>query len=232
MNVFKHIKTLGILFLMSCLIGCNSETKNSRLLFEILQESKEPIIKKVLSDIDSHEVQILFTRIHRDSLGLPKFERHTFQENAKHYFYPASTVKLPLAILALQKIRKLQSQGIPITPETPFMVFSSKNMIVKTDSTHPKNKLTIAHLIKKIFLVSDNTAYNYLFDFIGKDDANNAIHNMGINDFNLSHKFSDSENMNTVSRFIFYNDRGDTLYNQAPIISNQIIKNKYLKGIL
>ena len=61
MNVFKHIKTLGILFLMSCLIGCNSETKNSRLLFEILQESKEPIIKKVLSDIDSHEVQILFT---------------------------------------------------------------------------------------------------------------------------------------------------------------------------
>ena len=232
MNVFKHIKTLGILFLMSCLIGCNSETKNSRLLFEILQESKEPIIKKVLSDIDSHEVQILFTRIHRDSLGLPKFERHTFQENAKHYFYPASTVKLPLAILALQKIRKLQSQGIPITPETPFMVFSSKNMIVKTDSTHPKNKLTIAHLIKKIFLVSDNTAYNYLFDFIGKDDANNAIHNMGINDFNLSHKFSDSENMNTVSRFIFYNDRGDTLYNQAPIISNQIIKNKYLNGVL
>ena len=232
MNVFKHIKTLGILFLMSCLIGCNSETKNSRLLFEILQESKEPIIKKVLSDIDSHEVQILFTRIHRDSLGLPKFERHTFQENAKHYFYPASTVKLPLAILALQKIRKLQSQGIPITPDTPFMVFSSKNMIVKTDSTHPKNKLTIAHLIKKIFLVSDNTAYNYLFDFIGNDDANNAIHNMGINDFNLSHKFSDSENMNTVSRFIFYNDRGDTLYNQAPIISNQKIKNKYLNGVL
>ena len=217
---------------MSCLIGCNSETKNSRLLFEILQESKEPIIKKVLSDLNSYEVQILFTRIHRDSLGLPKFERHTFQENSKQYFYPASTVKLPVAILALQKIRKLQSQGIPIKADTPFTVLYSENVIKKTDSTHPKNKLTIAHLIKKIFLVSDNMAFNYLFDFIGRDDANKAIHNIGITNFNLSHKFSDSVNKNSTPRFIFFNQKGDTLYNQAPIISNQKIKNTHLDGVL
>ena len=227
-------KILLYLFLMSCLIGCNSETKNSRLLFEILQESKEPIIKKVLSDLNSYEVQILFTRIHRDSLGLPKFERHTFQENSKQYFYPASTVKLPVAILALQKIRKLQSQGIPIKADTPFTVLYSENVIKKTDSTHPKNKLTIAHLIKKIFLVSDNMAYNYLFDFIGRDDVNKAIHNIGITNFNLSHKFSDSDsvNKNSTPRFIFFNQKGDTLYNQAPIISNQKIKNTHLDGVL
>ena len=225
-------KILLYLFLMSCLIGCNSETKNSRLLFEILQESKEPIIKKVLSDINSYEVQILFTRIHRDSLGLPKFERHTFQENSKQYFYPASTVKLPVAILALQKIRKLQSQGIPIKADTPFTVLYSENVIKKTDSTHPKSKLTIAHLIKKIFLVSDNMAFNYLFDFIGRDDANKAIHNIGITNFNLSHKFSDSVNKNSTPRFIFFNQKGDTLYNQAPIISNQKIKNTHLDGVL
>ena len=225
-------KILLYLFLMSCLIGCNSETKNSRLLFEILQESKEPIIKKVLSDLNSYEVQILFTRIHRDSLGLPKFERHTFQENSKQYFYPASTVKLPVAILALQKIRKLQSQGIPIKADTPFTILYSENVIKKTDSTHPKNKLTIAHLIKKIFLVSDNMAFNYLFDFIGRDDANKAIHNIGITNFNLSHKFSDSVNKNSTPRFIFFNQKGDTLYNQAPIISNQKIKNTHLDGVL
>jgi len=225
-------KILLYLFLMSCLIGCNSETKNSRLLFEILQESKEPIIKKVLSDLNSYEVHILFTRIHRDSLGLPKFERHTFQENSKQYFYPASTVKLPVAILALQKIRKLQSQGIPIKADTPFTVLYSENVIKKTDSTHPKNKLTIAHLIKKIFLVSDNMAFNYLFDFIGRDDANKAIHNIGITNFNLSHKFSDSVNKNSTPRFIFFNQKGDTLYNQAPIISNQKIKNTHLDGVL
>ena len=232
MSISKYIKILRLLFLMSCIIGCNSNTKNNSLLYEILQESKEPIIKKVLSDLNSHEVQILFTRIHRDSFGKPKFESHKFQVNSEHYFYPASTVKLPLAILVLQKIRKLQSLGIPITVETPFMVLDEENVIKKTDATHPKNKLTIAHLIKKIFLVSDNTAYNYLFDFIGRDDANKAIHSIGIPNFKLSHKFSDPENNNSTPRFIFFNQKGDTIYNQAPIISNQKIKNTNLGGVL
>ena len=220
------------IFLFCCVLGCNSKPKNSSLLLEILKDSKESIIKKVQSDLNTHEVQILFTRIHRDSSGLPKFERHNFQVNSKQYFYPASTVKFPVAILALQKIRKLQSQGIPVTADTPFKVLFSENLIKKTDSTHPKNNLTIAHLIKKIFLVSDNMAYNYLFDFIGSDDANKAIHNIGITNFNLSHKFSDSENENTTPRFIFFNQKGDTIYNQAPIISNQKIKNTNLGGVL
>ena len=220
------------IFLFCCVLGCNSKPKNSSLLLEILKDSKESIIKKVQSDLNTHEVQILFTRIHRDSSGLPKFERHNFQVNSKQYFYPASTVKFPVAILALQKIRKLQSQGIPVTADTPFKVLFSENLIKKTDSTHPKNNLTIAHLIKKIFLVSDNMAYNYLFDFIGSDDANKAIHNIGITNFNLSHKFSDSENENSTPRFIFFNQKGDTIYNQAPIISNQKIKNTNLGGVL
>jgi len=220
------------IFLFCCVLGCNSKPKNSSLLLEILKDSKESIIKKVQSDLNTHEVQILFTRIHRDSSGLPKFERHNFQVNSKQYFYPASTVKFPVAILALQKIRKLQSQGIPVTADTPFKVLFSENLIKKTDSTHPKNNLTIAHLIKKIFLVSDNMAYNYLFDFIGSDDANKAIHNIGITNFNLSHKFLDSENENSTPRFIFFNQKGDTIYNQAPIISNQKIKNTNLGGVL
>lgn len=220
------------IFLFCCVLGCNSKPKNSSLLLEILKDSKESIIKKVQSDLNTHEVQILYTRIHRDSSGLPKFERHNFQVNSKQYFYPASTVKFPVAILALQKIRKLQSQGIPVTADTPFKVLFSENLIKKTDSTHPKNNLTIAHLIKKIFLVSDNMAYNYLYDFIGRDDANKAIHNIGITNFNLSHKFSDSENENSTPRFIFFNQKGDTIYNQAPIISNQKIKNTNLGGVL
>ena len=220
------------IFLFCCVLGCNSKPKNSSLLLEILKDSKESIIKKVQSDLNTHEVQILFTRIHRDSSGLPKFERHNFQVNSKQYFYPASTVKFPVAILALQKIRKLQSQGIPVTADTPFKVLFSENLIKKTDSTHPKNNLTIAHLIKKIFLVSDNMAYNYLFDFIGSDNANKAIHNIGITNFNLSHKFLDSENENSTPRFIFFNQKGDTIYNQAPIISNQKIKNTNLGGVL
>ena len=34
----------------------------------------------------------------------PRFKEFSYQENPKRYFYPASTVKLPVAILALEKI--------------------------------------------------------------------------------------------------------------------------------
>ena len=56
------------------------------MLREILQESKEPIIKKVLSDLDSHEVQILFTRIHRDSLGLQNLKGILFKKMLSNIF--------------------------------------------------------------------------------------------------------------------------------------------------
>lgn len=224
-------KIYGYLFLFMCMVACNTKPKNSRVIHKILKNSKDSIIKHVLSDLHPYEVQILFTRIQRDSLGKPSFESYDFQLNPKQYFYPASTVKLPVAITALEKIRKLQSQGIQITPESPFELIYKGKVVKKNDSTHPQNKLTIAHLIKKIFLVSDNTAYNYLFDFVGRDSINKAIHNIGINNFQLFHKFSNSENMDTSPQIIFYNKKGDTIYNQHPIVSTNKTNNYRLNGI-
>ena len=57
--------------------------------------------------------------------------------------------------------------------------------IQKADSTHPQNHLTIAHLIKKIFLVSDNDAYNYLFDFLGKKTIHQELKTR-----NKAHRYS------------------------------------------
>ena len=108
-------------------------------------------LSEILKNKDEYEIQIAYTEITRDKYDEPVFRDFELQVDEEKYFYPASTVKLPLAILALQKIRKLQSQGIPLTPDTPFTVLFSENIIKKTDATHPNNKLTIAHLIKKIF---------------------------------------------------------------------------------
>ena len=38
--------------------------------------------------------------------------------------------------------------------------------IALKDSTALNENLSVVHLIKKIFLVSDNDAYNFLFDFL------------------------------------------------------------------
>ena len=219
-------------FLFVFLVNCDFNTRKNKVIQNILLQSEEPVIKKVISNLESHEIQILYTRILRDSEGQPSFERFEFQQDANQYFYPASTVKLPVAILSLQKIRKLQSQGIAITPESSMKIIFENGLIKTQDSTHPNNKLSIAHLIKKLFLVSDNEAYNYLFDFVGKDYLNEFIHKIGIKDFHLSHKFTNKKNQDLGTRFTFFNDENDSIYSQKPIVSNQKIDKSHLKGLL
>ena len=65
--------------------------------------SQNSTMRKVLDSVDQYEVQILYTQIDRngDSIILTDYE---FRVDQKNYFYPASTVKLPIAVLALEKL--------------------------------------------------------------------------------------------------------------------------------
>ena len=65
--------------------------------------SQNSSLQKVLDNVDPYEEQILYTQIDRspDSIILTDFE---FQLDHTNYFYPASTVKLPIAVLALEKL--------------------------------------------------------------------------------------------------------------------------------
>ena len=59
-----------------------------------------------------NKVQIIYTQIDRRKNGKPEFTDHYFNVNDSSYFYPASTVKLPVAILALQKLNELKIAGL------------------------------------------------------------------------------------------------------------------------
>ena len=225
-------KSLNFLFSCLLLFACDSQKTEKNLIQNILWNSQEPAIERVLSNLEAHEIQILYTKIDRNTTGTPSFESFGFQENPNQYFYPASTVKMTVAILALQKIRKLQSEGIKISSESPMQLTFEDGRIQSQDSTHPNSELTISHLIKKIFLVSDNQAYNYLFDFVGRDYANEVIHNIGIPDFQLSHKFSGPSTSELSPSFVFFNPKGEIIYSQKPIVPEQNVQNNSLSAIL
>ena len=104
-------------------------------------------------------------------------------------FIPASTAKLPIAILSLQKINELRSNGLQISGDTFFITDKNGEILVKRDSTHSLGILTINHLIKRFFLVSDDNAYNYLFDFLGTDYINKELTLRGLSKTRLYHKF-------------------------------------------
>ena len=196
-------------------------------------KNPNPKIQNVLENKNEHEIQILLSEIKRNHSGEVLFKESTYQLDEDLYFYPASTAKLPIAILALQKLNSLKAKGIPISGDTPFYI---RNMdgetIVDRDSTQKKGIVTVNHLIKKIFLVSDNDAYNYLFDFLGTDYINRELIKKGLNKTQINHKFLiGADNQNTWE-YTFFGDNKKIIYYQPSIKAEFELPPQNLKGVL
>ena len=97
-----------ILFLSILLMTC-SESKDSSLLESIIL-SLENDFPSIVSDPGKHRLQVLYTQIDRDENNYPKFTTHKFRLRPREYFYPASTTKFPIAVLALEKANQNSKQ--------------------------------------------------------------------------------------------------------------------------
>lgn len=163
-------------------------------------------------------VQIIYTRIDRNKKGYPSFTDYYYNVNSEKYFYPASTVKLPVAVLALQKLRELNIPGLDLnTTMLTFNDYSGQSDVFNDPST-PDGRPTLAHYIKKILLVSDNDAFNRLYEFLGQEYINTTLHKMGYTDVQIIHRLaislSEDENRHTNSvRFI--DTVGNVIYEKA-----------------
>lgn len=137
------------------------------------QFKKNDLLSAIVFNPD-YEVQIIYTLVHPRT-GKP--ETYHFQVNSARYFYPASTVKMPVAFLAIEKIRQLQQSGYLLNPETTMLHQAST--IPQTTSFSDEtsmNKLpSVKRYVEKIFLVSDNDAYNRLYEFLGQDSINEIL---------------------------------------------------------
>ena len=223
----KPILSVFIISLGIFIFSCTESTPLEQALTDAELE-----VKKVLYFADEHEIQIRYTQIKRGENNLPEFSSYSLFEDSEAYFYPASTAKLPIAALALQRIRELQAEGINIDSNTPFHIRDRYNHpIALKDSTALNENLSVAHLIKKIFLVSDNDSYNFLFDFLGSDYINSELRKKGLSETSIHHKFLFGADNQTTWEYHFI-DHLDTLYYQPSIRAKQIISNGNLKAMI
>ncbi len=140
-----------------------------------LIESHRKLFDHILNHPTHNEVQILYTQIDRDEHNVPHFKSFSYRLNARHYFYPASTVKLPTAIFALEKLNELKIKGLGRN-STMFTDSAFAGQTKVTKDTSAKNGLpSIEQYIKKILLVSDNDAYNRLYEFVGREEINQKL---------------------------------------------------------
>ena len=225
----NFIKLKRLLVFLILIFGC----RKSDNPLDLILNSNIPEIKKIKNNLSNHEIQILYSSIQRDSLGKPIFKEFSYNLDKNYYYYPASTVKLPIAILAIQKINYLIDKGFEISINTPFIIIDLKKdlMIFEKDSKSQNEVFSVANCIKKIFLYSDNDCYNYLFDFLGRDEINYQLEKKGLNNTRIYHKFLNNSDDVNSSEFLFISN-GDTIYKQNSIKSNLNRSNIDLKSVL
>ncbi|WP_057937081.1 serine hydrolase [Algoriphagus resistens] len=153
-----------------------------------------PTLRKVLENADKYKVQLIYTRIDRNEHGNALFTDYSVNLDDTRYFYPASTIKLPVAILALEWLEEQNIEGL--TSETSMLIDSVRPSQVPAwkDFSAKDSLPSIAHYIKKILLVSDNDAYNRLYELLGQDYLNKKLKEKGLEHIIINHRLSYSAN--------------------------------------
>ncbi len=170
--------------------GDTTLKNNAGKFLEDLMKEYPQYFEQVLKHWREWNVQILYTRVDRDSKGNPELQTFPFHVDPARYFYPASTVKLPVVLLALQRLNELKDNGIDKNTTMITERETAGQSAVYNDPTTPDGRPTIAHYIKKILMVSDNDAFNRLYEFLGQGYINAELHKRGYSDVQILHRLS------------------------------------------
>lgn len=162
---------ISLAFVLLLLLSCQNKTAEPTDPLTSILETEDPLLQGVLQDSDSYELQIRYTRIRRsaDTVG---FEEYAYRVSDSNYFYPASTVKFPISVLALEKLNRHPDYD------------REMNFYYEGDSV----QRSFEEDIKEIFAVSDNHASNRLFEFLGQDAINEGLSRRGVSPVRIAHR--------------------------------------------
>ena len=184
----------------------------------ILSTIQDSVTKKVLDNPDTYRYQLVYTKIDRDQRGVPHFTNYTLNADANNYFNPASMVKMPLAFLSLEKLNEMNLPGINKFTTIQFDSNYQRQVAMYADSSAENKKPSIAHFIKRAFLISENDPYNRLYQFMGQGPINQKLQAKGYGSSRITRQFmgfTEDQNRHTNGvRFIDSN--GKTLLTLAP----------------
>lgn len=148
-----------------------------------------------LEDPEGFRLQLLYGKILEGEGQQPtRLERHGYRVDAE-YFYPASTVKLAASLASLHLLEQLRSdQDLECDLDTPLRVhplFPDEQLEELDPSNTETGKITIGHATRKICLVSDNKAYNWLYELVGHRELNEFLAEAGLVRTHLFHRLSE-----------------------------------------
>ena len=203
-------------FVFAFSFKATAQPRTDNFLKNILSREPDSLLHAVLSQPEVYPYQIIYTQIDRDKNNKPSFKNYYYNYDSLKYFNPASMVKLPLAFLSLEKLNILKQPGVNLYTSMQFDSAYSKQTVIYKDSTSKNGLPSIAQFIRKAFLISDNDAYNRMYEFVGQQAINRRMHEMGYPDLRITRRFmrmNADENRHT-NPIRFIKDDGSLIYSQ------------------
>ena len=184
----------------------------------ILSGIQDSVTKKVLANPKTYRYQLVYTKIDRDQNGIPHFTNYTLHADPENYFNPASMVKMPLAFLAMEKLYELNLPGVNKYTTMQFDSNYQRQVAMYADSSAENKKPSIAHFIKRAFLISENDPYNRLYQFVGQGPTNQKLIAKGYTSTKITRQFMGyTEDQNRHTNGIqFMDEKGLPILKLAP----------------
>ena len=212
---------LSFLLLLSCSLVF-AQSKTDSFLQNILLQNEDTFYQKIITHPEQYCLQIIYTQINRDKHNKPSFTNYYFGVNPQQYYYPASVVKLPLAALSLEKLGELKEKGIDKYTSMQFDSAYPHQLKELYDSTSQTGLPSIAQFIRKAFLISDNDAYNRMYQFVGQQKINEELHQKGYANTRITRQFMGfTEDENRHTNPIRFTDANRKILYEQPMAYNK-----------
>ncbi|MBS0198625.1 MAG: serine hydrolase [Planctomycetes bacterium] len=170
-------------------LGCERASRVERAL-----RDRPERFGKITAAAAEYRVQVLAATVERGSDGRLRLVRDGYRVDAE-YFYPASAIKLCAAVAAVQTLHEVSQGGPAVTVSTPMRIaplFPGDAAQERDASNLAGATITVGHEVRKLFLVSDNQAFNRLYDVVGHRELNQKMHAAGLTSVVVNHRLSES----------------------------------------
>lgn len=187
--------------------GAGAPEPGDTLLADLLA-SRPDLFADVLEDPAAHRLKVELVVV-EEGEGGPRLRRHTYDQGPA-YFYPASTVKTAAVIAAFLELDRLERGGVgtdgadgwtpgpaagaPVGRDTALRfhpLFEGEGLEERDPSHVDGGTITAGHEARKVLLISDNAAYNRLYELAGNDGVNGALRDAGLDRTTIFHRLSE-----------------------------------------
>ncbi|PKQ64701.1 serine hydrolase [Raineya orbicola] len=198
-----------------------AQKKSSPNPLELILYTQYDYFQKYL-ERKEYGIQIIYSQIDRNEENKPALKTFRYNVDIKNYFYPASTIKLPVILLSLEKVNKINQikEDVIINHFTRMSSVASNlcpegaigNLI--NDPSPP----CLAKYIEQILLVSDNPSFARLYDFLGQKYIHTQLAQKGYDSIRIVRRLGSScytaEQNKCTNATLFYDSQLRLIYKE------------------